>query len=96
MSTSLLYHAYGVRGYRQVKMEFTEGAVIFHVMQPKKSHRCTACGSPKVIGRGHTLRRFRTLPMGKNESLWSCRCRGWNVRNAEPCGRSPSISPNRA
>lgn len=65
MSTSLLYHAYGVRGYRHVKMEFTEGAVVFHVMQPKKSHRCPVCGSPKVIGRGHNLRRFRTLPMGR-------------------------------
>jgi transposase len=65
MSTSLLYHAYGVRGYRHVKSEYAEGAVIFHVMQPKKSHRCPVCGSPKVVGRGHNLRRFRTLPMGR-------------------------------
>jgi len=29
MSTSLLYHVFGVRGYRYVKTEYREGAVIF-------------------------------------------------------------------
>ena len=65
MSTSLLYHAYGVRGYRHVKTVFSEGAVIFHIMQPKKSHRCPVCYSPNVIGRGHNPRQFRSLPMGQ-------------------------------
>lgn len=64
MSTSLLYHAYGVRGYRHVKTVFSGGTVTFHVMQPKESHRCPVCYSSNVLGRGHNPRRFRSLPMG--------------------------------
>ena len=64
MSTSLLYHAFGVRGYRHKKMEFVEGAVIFTIEQPRESYRCPACGSGDVIGRGQNPRRFRTVPVG--------------------------------
>lgn len=31
MSTSLRYHAFGLRGYDTVKTEFTEGTVLFTV-----------------------------------------------------------------
>ena len=52
MSTSLLYHAFGVRGYRYVKTEYVEGEVIFTIEQPRESYRCPVCGSDDVIGRG--------------------------------------------
>jgi len=64
MSTSLLYHAFGVRGYRHVKTEYRKGAVIFTIEQPRESYRCPACGSRDVIGRGRNLRRFRSVPIG--------------------------------
>ena len=64
MSTSLLYHAFGVRGYRYVKTEYVEGEVIFTIEQPRESYRCPACGSEDVIGRGQYRRRFRTVPIG--------------------------------
>ena len=64
MSTSLLYHAFGVRGYRYMKTEYVEGAVIFTIEQPRESYRCSACGSDDVIGRGQNTRRFRTVPIG--------------------------------
>ena len=64
MSTSLLYHAFGVRGYRYMKTEYIEGAVIFTIEQPRESYRCSACGSDDVIGRGQNPRRFRTVPIG--------------------------------
>lgn len=64
MSTSLLYHAFGVRGYRYRKTEYVEGAVIFTIEQPRESYRCSACGSEDVIGRGQNPRRFRTVPIG--------------------------------
>ena len=35
MSTSLLYHGFGVRGYRYVKTEYVEGAVVFTIEQPR-------------------------------------------------------------
>ena len=64
MSTSLLYHAFGVRGYRYVKTTYAGGAVIFTIEQPRESYCCSACGSEDVIGRGQTPRRFRTVPIG--------------------------------
>ena len=64
MSTSLLYHAFGVRGYRYVKTKFVEGEVIFTIEQARETYRCSACGSEDVIGRGQTPRLFRTVPIG--------------------------------
>ena len=65
MSTSLLYHAFGVRGYRYVKTEYVGGAVFVTIEQPRSSCGCSACGSDHVIGRGQNLRRFRTVPIGR-------------------------------
>jgi len=64
MSTSLLYHAFGARGYRYARTEYVEGQVHFTIEQPRESCRCSACGSEDVIGRGQSLRRFRTVSIG--------------------------------
>jgi transposase len=64
MSTSLLYHAFAVRGYRYVKTEYIEGGVIFTVEQLRKSYRCSVCGSGNVVKRGHSRRKFRTVSIG--------------------------------
>ncbi len=64
MSTSLLYHGFGVRGYRYVKTDYEGGAMIFTIEQRRESYRCPACGSAEVIGRGQTPRRLRTVPVG--------------------------------
>jgi transposase len=64
MSTSLLYHAFAVRGYDYVKTEYTQGTVTFTIAQRPERWRCPACGCRQVIGRGQVERRFRTLPIG--------------------------------
>jgi len=64
MSTSLLYHAFGVRGYRHVCTGFRQGRVEFEVAQAPDTLRCSACGSDQVIRRGQAIRRFKTLPIG--------------------------------
>ena len=64
MSTSLLYHAFGARGYRYVRTAYSEGQVIFTIRQEPDTCRCSACGSADVISRGHAERRFRSLPIG--------------------------------
>ena len=64
MSTSLLYHAFGLRGYDYVKTEYTEGAVVFTVQQRPHTCRCPQCGSWQVIHHGHESRSFKTLPIG--------------------------------
>jgi len=64
MSTSLLYHAFGVRGYRYRKTEYDGGMVLFHVEPTDSVCRCSACGSENVLKRGKTNRWFRSVPVG--------------------------------
>src|SRR5918997_2678047 len=64
MSTSLLYHAFGTRGYRYVRTAYSEGQVIFTLRQEPQDCRCSACGAGDLISRGHVERRFRSLPIG--------------------------------
>ena len=64
MSTSLLYHGFGVRGYRYVRTEYVAGGVVFTMAQETRTCRCPACGSAGVILKGGKVRRFRGLPIG--------------------------------
>ena len=64
MSTGLLYHAFGVRGYVYESTHFHEGNVFFWVRQEPQTWRCAGCGSREVIGRGQEVRPFRALPIG--------------------------------
>jgi transposase len=65
MSTSLLYHAFGVRGYRYLKTAFVGGGVIYSIDRRTDSCRCSVCGSENVWRQGSVTRRFRTLPIGR-------------------------------
>jgi transposase len=64
MSTSLLYHAFGLKGYRYVRTAYVEGQTIFTLGQEPDTYCCSACGSADVVSRGHVERRFRCLPIG--------------------------------
>jgi len=64
MSTSLLYHAFGIRGYDYTRTRYEGGAVIFSIRQGAETCRCSSCGSARVIHRGQVTRRFRSLPIG--------------------------------
>ena len=64
MSTSLLYHAFGLRGYRYCRTDYINGEVIFTIEQDRADLRCPACGSARVQSRGENLRLFRTVPIG--------------------------------
>jgi transposase len=64
MSTSLLYHAFGIKGYRYVRTDYQAGQVTFTIRQEVRALRCEACGSRDVRRRGKVERRFRSLPIG--------------------------------
>jgi transposase len=64
MSTSLLYHGFGIRGYQYVKSTYEAGRVTFTLLQERGNLRCAACGSRRVVRRGFQPRRFRSLPIG--------------------------------
>jgi len=64
MSTSLLYHGFGIQGYQHVHTRYHDGALHFRVRQEVFALRCPECGSYKVKPRGRVMRRFRTVPIG--------------------------------
>jgi transposase len=64
MSTSLLYHGFGLVGYTYMRTAYEEGKVIFTVKHKRDKLHCPACGSRDLILRGSVPRRFRTLPIG--------------------------------
>ena len=69
MSTSLLYHGFGISGYDYINTKYNGGAVTF-TLQPKPfSLRCAQCRSRKVLRRGKTPRLFRTVPIG-HKPVW--------------------------
>src|SRR5512140_351805 len=69
MSTSLLYHAFGIRGYQYTRTDYQDGQVIFTIHQEPETCRCSACGSPQVQSRGRVERRFRALPIGRRATF---------------------------
>ena len=64
MSTSLLYQAFGVRGYQYRSTDFFEGRVCFNLEQPREKYRCAECGSAAVHGQGYKERFLQTVPIG--------------------------------
>jgi transposase len=89
MSTSLLYHGFGIRGYRYVRTEYIEGGVVFTIMQDPKTCRCPACGGKNTILKGGTVRRFRGLPIGSRKVTFVLRiprikCRDCNAVRQTP------------
>lgn len=65
MSTSELYHEFGIRGYRHERTMRSEGVTRFMISQDRDCLRCALCGSPDVERRGEVERIFRLLPIGR-------------------------------
>jgi transposase len=82
MSTSLLYHAWGLRGYRLEATEFVEGATVFRLRPNADALCCGHCGGRAVMREGVVVRRFKTLPVGGKpvwlelpvQRLWCAAC----------------------
>lgn len=73
MSTSLLYHGFGVRGYYHTRTDFDGGRVTFSIRQDPSTCRCSACGSADVIHRGEAPRTFLSVPIGCKPSAIALR-----------------------
>jgi len=69
MSTSLLYHAFGIRGYDYRATRYDQGEIFVMMEAPRKSLKCPACGSAHVHIDEWIPRRWRTLPIG-SKSVW--------------------------
>ena len=69
MSTALLYHGFGIVGYRHVGTRYEEGKVVFAIRQEPNRMKCSRCGGTNLIRRGTCVRRFRALPIGR-KAVW--------------------------
>ena len=68
MSTSLLYHGFGVIGYRYVRTNYQAGNIILTIKRLEFSVRCSACSSKDVIRHGSLPRWFYSLPIGQKST----------------------------
>jgi transposase len=64
MSTSLLYHAFGIRGYDYLSTAYEDGHVRFTICQRRHTYRCPVCGAREVAPRGCQQRTFKAVPIG--------------------------------
>lgn len=71
MSTSILYHCFGVlgRGIHHVHTRFEKGQTVFRMDQDPTTLQCSHCGSRKVKKKGTVRRTWTTLPVGLRPTL---------------------------
>lgn len=62
MSTSLLYHAYGISGVQYQSTKFETGTIIIHAAMVE-SPQCK-CGCLRTIFKGQKKRQFKMVPFG--------------------------------
>ena len=67
MSTSLLYHAFGIRGYYHVNTEYKSGTILFNIKHDHWKLKCPDCKSREFRKRGTVNRNFKAQPIGKRE-----------------------------
>ena len=67
MSTSILYHGFGIHGYRYVNSKYQQGAISFTIEKEDHALRCPSCHGRNVSRRGGIVRVFHTLPIGRKQ-----------------------------
>jgi hypothetical protein len=82
MSTSLLSHAFGMRGYDYLSTAYEDGHVRFTVGQRPHTRRCPVCGSREVVPRGHQQRTFKAVPIGGKPVAITLAIPAWPARPA--------------
>jgi transposase len=65
MSTSLLYHGFGIAGYSYIRTDYREGSIFFTLSRKNFNFRCPVCKSKRIIKHGSLPRWFHSLPIGK-------------------------------
>jgi len=65
VSTQILYHAFGVIGYRHVSFHNEGGELVWVIERPRRALRCAVCESSRVRKAGtSSVRDLKTLPVG--------------------------------
>ena len=64
MSTSMLYHGFGIQGYHYVRTIYKAGQIIFSIKPAPFLLCCPVCDRKQLKLRGTKTRMFRTVPIG--------------------------------
>jgi len=81
MSTSLLYHAFGLKGVKYISTEYKNGSTIFRAEVTSTIENCPACGSWETVHqKGFKERMLRLVPMGMRPTylrlgVWRLLCK---------------------
>jgi len=68
MSTSLLYHAFGIKGYDYVRTQYHGGNIIFTIERKPFCLCCPCCKGKDIIRHGALPRWFYSVPLGGRPS----------------------------
>ena len=95
MSTSLVYHGFGVRDYRYERTDYRGGAAVFRIRPRENLIRCLRCGGSEVTRHGGVWRDFRSLPLGSKPVWLQCfiprvKCSQCNITRQIKIGFAPS------
>ena len=80
MSTSLLYHAFGIKGVKYISTKYENGATLFHSEVSKSIECCPECKSRNTKRKkGMKVREFKMTPIGSREAfmrvkIWRLYC----------------------
>jgi transposase len=69
MSTSLLYHAFGLKGVKYRSTKYKENAIIFSAVTKNQRHKCPECGYRWTKKKGRKTRSFRMGLIGRKHCI---------------------------
>ena len=69
MSTSILYHAFNLKGIEHVSTRFLGNAIIFSAEMTDSFTKCPRCGCRCSTYKGQKTRWFKMGPLGRKQSL---------------------------
>ena len=89
MSTSLLYHRFGIRGpFHYCSTEFNGGTTIFHIAH-NPHIKCPSCRSRDIKKKGNKLRRFIATPIGTSPCYIQIKNQRIECRSCKKLGYLP-------
>ena len=69
MSTSILYHAFGLKGICYTSTRYNADAVILRAEMTDALIRCPQCGCRKAVMKGRKTRWFFMSPIGRKKCI---------------------------
>jgi transposase len=68
-TTTLLYHAFGLRAFKIISTKIHDGATYFHAEKKTVRCRCQVCRSKKTVKVGMNERTIRLVPIGSRPTF---------------------------